>query len=171
MVRPNEEAPKKLPDNYITMEGLHRLQKRRQTLIEERPLVLEQIQTAREMGDLSENAEYHAARERQRNIDKELSFLDSRIAILKIIDPSKLPKDTIRFGAYVKLKETTTPDKEEIFHYHLVGIDEVYDRDDGILQVSFASPLGSAMIGKKVKDIFVVEAPKGQRTFEVLEIK
>ena len=160
-----------MPDNFITKEGMNRLHKRRQTLLEERPLVIEQIQTAREMGDLSENAEYHAARERQRNIDKELGFLESRIAILKVIDPTKLPKDSIRFGAFIRLEEITDTENPEIFQYHLVGIDEVYDRDDGIIQVSFASPLGSAMIGKKVKDKFVVEAPKGKRTFLVLEIK
>lgn len=156
-----------MPD-YITLEGMQRLQQKINVLSQERPKVLEQVQTAREMGDLSENAEYHAARERQRNIDNELSFLTGRMSVLKIIDPTTLPKDAIRFGAYVKLEETTTG---EIFNYHLVGVDEVYDRDDDIIQVSFASPLGKAMIGKKLEEKFVVKAPKGDRFFKVLEIK
>ncbi|MCL1827492.1 MAG: transcription elongation factor GreA [Candidatus Cloacimonetes bacterium] len=162
---------KKQPDNYITIEGMQLLQKKRQTLLEERPQVIEQIQTAREMGDLSENAEYHAARERQRNLDRELGYIDDRIAILKVIDPAKLPKDTIRFGAYVSLKETLDGQKALDMSLHLVGPDEIYDRDDGVLQVSFVSPLGAAMIGKKVKDTFTVDTPKGKRTFLVKEIK
>jgi len=153
--------------NYITLEGMQRLQQKLNALVEERPRVLEQIQAARELGDLSENAEYHAAKEKQRNIDGELTYLNSRMATLKIIDPSTLPKDSIRFGAYVKLEETTTG---EIFKYRLVGVDEVYDRDDGILQVSLASPLGKSMIGKKMNEVFVVKAPIGDRTFKVLEI-
>jgi len=153
--------------NYITLEGMQRLQQKVNSLAEERPKVLEQIQAARELGDLSENAEYHAAREKQRNIDGELTYLNGRMAILKIIDPSTLPKDSIRFGAYVKLEETTTG---ETIRYRLVGVDEVYDRDDGILQVSLASPLGKAMIGKKMNETFIVKAPIGDRSFKVLEI-
>ena len=154
--------------DYITMEGMQRLQKKILALTEERPLVLEQVQTARAMGDLSENAEYHAAKERQRNLDNELSYLNSRIAALKIIDPSTLAKDAIRFGAFIKIKEECDA---KVLNYHLVGPDEVYDRDDGIVQVSIASPLGKAMIGKKVDEVFVVKAPKGEFKYKVLEIK
>jgi len=167
----NKEMTKQSADNYITIEGMQRLQKKRQKLIEERPQVLEQIQTAREMGDLSENAEYHAAKERQRNLDRDLSYLDSRIANLKIIDSTKVPKETIRFGAYVLLLELTENNKPLSKTYHLVGVDEVYDRDDGIIQVSFVSPLGAAMLGKKVSETFVVDVPKGKRKFQVMEIK
>ncbi len=153
---------------YITLEGMQRLQKRINILAEERPLVLEQVQAARELGDISENAEYHAAREKQRSIEREVAYLNSRMANLKIIDPATLPKDAIRFGAYIKILETTS---NEIFNYHLVGVDEIYERDDDIIQVSVASPLGKAMIGKKINDEFVVNAPKGDRYFKVLEIK
>ena len=154
--------------DYITKEGMLRRQKRIQSLQEERPRVLEQIQTARELGDLSENAEYHAAKERQRNIDYELNSLNGKLMVLKVIDPATLPKDSVRFGAYVKLEETTSG---EIFNYRLVGVDEVYDRDDGILQVSIASPLGKAMLGKKCSEEFIVNAPKGDRFFKVLNIE
>ena len=153
---------------YITLEGMQRLQKRINILAEERPLVLEQVQAARELGDISENAEYHAAREKQRSIEREVAYINSRMANLKIIDPATLPKDAIRFGAYIKILETTS---NEIFNYHLVGVDEIYERDDDIIQVSVASPLGKAMIGKKINDEFVVNAPKGDRYFKVLEIK
>ena len=154
--------------DYITMEGMQRLQKKILALTEERPLVLEQVQTARAMGDLSENAEYHAAKERQRNLDNELSNLSARVAVLKIIDPSTLAKDSVRFGAFIQLKDLAT-DKE--LHYHLVGPDEVYDREDDIIQVSFVSPLGKAMVGKKLNEEFVVKAPKGDLKYKVLEIK
>jgi len=154
--------------DYITKEGMLRLQKKVQALQEERPDVLVQIQVARELGDLSENAEYHAARERQRNIDNELNFLNGRLMTLKVIDPETLPKDSVRFGAFVQLQETTSG---ELFTYRLVGIDEVYDRDDGIFQTSIASPLGKAMLGKKCGEEFIVKAPKGDRFLKVLKIE
>jgi len=153
--------------NYITPEGMQRLHKKLLALTEERPKILEQVQTAREMGDLSENAEYHAAKEKQRNIDSDLGNLNQKILSLKVIDPTTLPKDSIRFGAYVKLIESSTGQE---FKYRLVGVDEIYDRDDDIVHVSLASPLGKAMVGKKVNEEFVVKAPKGDRFFKVLEI-
>jgi transcription elongation factor GreA len=154
--------------DYITKEGMIRLQKRVQTLQEERPKILSQIQVARELGDLSENAEYQAARERQRNVDTELNNLNTKITTLKVIDPDTLSKDSVRFGAYVQIEETPS---KEIFTYRLVGVDEVYDRDDGIIQVSTASPLGKAMLGKKCLEEFVVKAPKGDRFFKILRIE
>jgi len=153
--------------NYITPEGMQRLQKKLIALSEERPKILEQVQTAREMGDLSENAEYHAAKEKQRNIDRELSNLNQKIISLKIIDPTTVPKDSIRFGAFVKLEESSS---KQLFNYRLVGVDEVYDRDDDIIHVSIASPLGKAMVGKKANEEFVVKAPIGDRFFKVIEI-
>ncbi|MCK9329495.1 MAG: transcription elongation factor GreA [Candidatus Cloacimonetes bacterium] len=154
--------------DYITLEGMQRLQKKINILAEERPAVIDQVQAARELGDLSENAEYHAAKEKQRSIERELSYLNSRMASLKIIDPSTLPKDAVRFGAYIKIIEVSS---NEIFNYHLVGVDEIYERDDEIIQVSIASPIGKAMIGKKVNEEFIVQAPKGDRFFKILEIK
>ena len=139
---------------YITMEGMQRLQEKIRSLNLERPLVIEQVQTARAMGDLAENAEYHAAKEKQRNIDNELSNLNQRLSILKVLDPTTMAKDSIRFGAYVKISEKGSKKK---LTYHLVGPDEVYDRDDKIIQVSYVSPLGKAMIGKKINEEFQVE--------------
>jgi transcription elongation factor GreA len=139
---------------YITIEGMNKLKEKIAALTKERPLVIEQVQIARAMGDLSENAEYHAAKERQRNIDNELSFLNHRMTILKVINPLEMSKDSVRFGAIVTIKEKKS---KTISIYQLVGPDEVYDRDDGVIAVSYVSPLGKAMVGKKIKEDFCVE--------------
>ena len=153
---------------YITKEGILVLQKRILALQEERPLVLDQMQTAREQGDLKENAEYQASKEKLRNIDNELNNLNNKIPNLKVIDHETLSKDAIRFGAFVLLEETSTGQQ---YRYRLVGVDEIYDRDDGILHASIASPLGKAMLGKKTNEEFVVKAPIGDRFFKVLKIE
>ena len=154
---------------YITREGMERLNKRISFLLEkERPKVVKQVATAREMGDLKENAEYHAARERQRHIDDELTRLKSRAAILKVVDTNTIPKDAIRFGAYVEAEEI---DESKIHHFRLVGVDEVNHVVEGVQLISVASPIGKAMIGKKNGEEFIVKAPIGDRKFKVLNIK
>lgn len=154
--------------NYITKEGFHRLNKKMQKLIKERPEIIRQVQEAREMGDLSENAEYHAARERQKHLENEFNNLKRKIQSLQVLDIDKIAKDAIRFGAFVKVLDI---DKNEEFTYQVVGADETFDYEDGIKRISVDSPLGRAMIGKKVGDDFVVKAPIGDRNFKVLEIK
>ncbi|MCF7794025.1 MAG: transcription elongation factor GreA [Candidatus Cloacimonetes bacterium] len=154
--------------NYITKEGMQRLRKRMNVLIEERPKVIKQVVTAREMGDLSENAEYHAARERQRHLENEYNRIKSRIDKLQVIDISTIPKDAVRFGAKVTIKEISNQKEMKIY---LVGIDEVYETDDEYQRKSVVSPFGKPMIGKKVGDHVVVKAPIGDREFEILEIK
>jgi len=152
---------------YITVEGMQRLQRKIMDLTQERPLVIEQVQIARAMGDLSENAEYHSAKERQNYIEKELAYLNGRVARLQILDPATLSKDSVRFGAYITIEDIG--DKKKL-QYHMVGADEVYDRDDGIIQVSYVSPLGAAMLGKKINEEFIVKAPIGNLTYKILEI-
>lgn len=154
--------------NYITKEGMQRLRIRMNELIKERPSIIKQVVTAREMGDLSENAEYHAARERQRHLENEYNKIKSRIDKLQVIDPANLPKDAVRFGAKVTVKEIST---EEIFKFQLVGIDEIFDTEDEYERKSIASPIGKPMIGKKVGSHFVVQAPIGKREFEIIDIK
>jgi transcription elongation factor GreA len=154
--------------NYITKEGIQRLRKRMNELIAERPTVMKQVVTAREMGDLSENAEYHAARERQRYLENEYNKIKNRIDKLQVIDPDNLPKDAVRFGAKVILKELST---DKIFKFQLVGIDEIFDTEEEYARKSIASPIGKPMIGKKVGDDFVVQAPIGDREFTILDIK
>jgi transcription elongation factor GreA len=154
--------------DYITVEGMQRLETKLVALTKERPIILEQVQTARAMGDLSENAEYHAAKEKQRNLDSELSNLSSRIAVLKVIDPASIPKDSIRFGAIVTIKEIHG---KKTLHYHLVGPDEVYDTDDNLTRVSYVSPLGKAMLGKKRDEEFTVTTPKKNKDATPVELK
>lgn len=154
--------------NYITKEGMQRLHQRMAELVTIRSAVIKQVVVAREMGDLSENAEYHAAREKQRDVENEYNGIKTRIGKLQVIDSEKLPKDAVRFGAYVTIKELSNG---VVRKQRLVGTDEIYPTDDGYERLSFASPIGKQMIGKKVGQHFLVKAPIGDREFEIMEIK
>jgi transcription elongation factor GreA len=153
---------------YITKEGMQRIQKRMQELIKERPAIIKQVVTAREMGDLSENAEYHAARERQRHLENEYNYLKSRVAKLTVIDTDKISKDAVRFGARVTLQDVDT---NVIYKYRFVGVDEVFETDDEFERKSITSPIGKGLLGKKPGEIATVHAPAGIRKFKILEIK
>jgi transcription elongation factor GreA len=153
---------------YVTREGMQLIHKRMAVLHEERPKVVAQVASARELGDLSENAEYHAARERQRQIDHELDHYNRRVALLTVIDPDQIPKDAIRFGALVTVHDEDTGDS---LVYRIVGVDEAnFAHDDGVERLSIASPIGRAMIGRKPGETFTVKVPIGDRTFTVLDI-
>ena len=154
--------------SYITKEGMQRLRKRMQELIIERPKVIKQVVTAREMGDLSENAEYHAARERQRFLENEFNRLKERVEQLQVIDAVDIPKDAVRFGARVLVKELKDNSLRKV---QLVGVDEIFESEDDYERISIMSPVGKPMIGKKVGDQFIVNAPIGKKEFEILEIK
>ncbi len=153
---------------YITREGMQRLQKRMNELIKKRSAIIQQVVTAREMGDLSENAEYQAAREKQRDLENEFNRIKSRIAKLQVIDPAEIPKDAVRFGACVTIKEELNNKNKSI---RLVGIDEVFETTDGYERLSVASPIGKALIGKKTGDIFTVQTPLGERKFKIMQIE
>lgn len=149
----------------ITHKGFDNLEKEIKHLKHiERPKVIDDIATAREFGDLSENAEYHAAREKQSFIEGRILDLEDKMARAEIIDISKLSADNIKFGATVKLLDDET---EEIVIYHIVG---EYEADITKKRVSIASPIAKALIGKIVGDIVEVITPKGQKSYEVLEI-
>lgn len=154
---------------FITKTGMQRLQQRINDLLAERPEVIKAITVAREFGDLSENAEYKAARERQRAIDSEIDFLRRRCACLKVIDTSEFPKDTVRFGSYCIAEDIST---NENTCYHLVGADELnYYSEEGVQEVSVVSPIGRALLSKKVGDVAIVKAPIGERQLKIIEIK
>jgi len=153
---------------YITKEGMKHLRMRLQKLIKERPIVIKQVVTAREMGDLSENAEYHAARERQKFLENEFNRLKERTEHLQVIDTTNIPKDAVRFGARVLVKELKDNSLRKV---QLVGVDEIYESEDEYERISILSPIGKPMIGKKIGDNFTVIAPIGKREFEILEIK
>lgn len=131
---------------------------------ERRPKVIEDIATARDHGDLSENAEYHAAKEEQSFIEGRLQQISDTLARAQIIDPSTLKSNKIVFGATVKLLDGNT---EKEISYQIVGVDEANVEQ---LKISITSPIARALIGKEVDDIAVVHAPGGDREYEIMAI-
>jgi transcription elongation factor GreA len=130
----------------------------------ERPAIIQAIATAREHGDLSENAEYHAARERQSFVEGRVKELENKLARAEVIDPSKLSGDRVAFGATVKLSNVDTG--EEV-SYRILGADES-DLAKG--SIGITSPLARSLIGKRVGDEVKMRMPGGDRTYEVLDI-
>ena len=153
----------KLP---MTAGGLQRLQDELKTLKSvERHAVIKAISEAREHGDLSENAEYHAARERQGFIEGRIKELENKVARAEVIDIKKLSGKVIKFGATVTLSDEETNEKTT---YQIVGIDEA-DVKKGLLSIS--SPLARALIGKTVGDSCDIATPKqGHKFYEVMEV-
>ena len=127
----------------------------------ERPAVIQAISEAREHGDLSENAEYHAAKERQGWIEGRVAELEDKLARAQIIDVSKLDGDTVKFGATV-----TVVDEEAT--YQIVGEDEADVRSG---KISITSPIARSMINKEVGDVIEVNAPGGLKSYEILKVK
>lgn len=136
----------------------------RQLKSEERPAVIRAIAEAREHGDLSENAEYHAARERQSFVEGRIKELESLLGLAEVIDPSKL-SGSIKFGAKIVIVDEDTDDEHR---YQIVGEAEA-DLERGLLNIK--SPLARALIGKDEGDSVEVRTPGGQRNYEVLSIK
>ncbi|GJL97887.1 MAG: transcription elongation factor GreA [Hyphobacterium sp.] len=130
----------------------------------ERPAVIQAIAEAREHGDLSENAEYHAAKDRQGWIEGRLAEIEDKLARSQVIDVAKLDGDTVKFGATVTVVDEDT-DAEAA--YQLVGEDEA-DVKSG--KISITSPIARAMINKEVGDVIEVNAPGGLKSYEILKI-
>lgn len=151
--------------NPITPEGYAKLREELHHLrTVERPNVIQAIATAREHGDLKENAEYHAARDKQSFIEGRIKELEQKIALAEVIDPSKLSGSRIAFGATVKLSNTET---EEEVVYRILGADEA-KLDEG--SISVTSPLARSLLGKEVGDEVKMRMPGGERVYEVLDI-
>lgn len=149
----------------MTREGYERLKAEVQRLeSEEMPLITQRLADARAEGDLKENAEYHAQRENQGMLMAKINELRSKLASAEIVDTSSLPKDTVAFGAAVKVKDLEFGDEDT---YTLVGAgDEDYETG----KILVTSPIGQALLGKKVGEVADVHAPAGLLKFEVLEI-
>jgi transcription elongation factor GreA len=130
----------------------------------ERPAIIQAIAEAREHGDLSENAEYHAARERQSFIEGRVAELEDKISRAEVIDASKLSGKTIRFGATVTLADEDTDEEST---YTIVGTDES-DIGGGLLSIT--SPLARALIGKEPGESVEVTTPGGQKSYEVMKV-
>ncbi len=150
----------------MTAPGLVRLEDELRTLRSvERPAVIRAIAEARTHGDLSENAEYHAARERQSFIEGRIAELEEIVSSAEVIDPASLSGDNVKFGAHVRLVEEET---EKEIAYQLVGMHEA---DVKNARLSISSPLAKALIGKKTGDSVSVPAPGGDRTYEILDVR
>jgi transcription elongation factor GreA len=131
----------------------------------ERPAVIRAIAEAREHGDLSENAEYHAARDKQSFIEGRVIELEDQIARAEVIDVSKLTGDTVKFGATVKVADEESGEETA---YQIVGVVEA-DINTG--RLSITAPLARALIGKRVGDSVEVTTPRGSRGYEVVEVR
>jgi transcription elongation factor GreA len=149
----------------MTLEGLKSLEEELQRLkAVERPRIIAAISEARAHGDLSENAEYHAAKEQQGLNEARVAEVEDKINRAEVIDTSKLSGDTIKFGATVTLADEDSGDKVT---YTIVGDTEANLRDR---KISISSPIGRALIGKSKGESVDVTTPKGTRTFEVLKV-
>lgn len=136
----------------------------KQLMTVERPSVIKAIEHARSNGDLSENADYSAAKERQGFIEGRIQEINGKMALAQVIDPSTIKSDKIVFGATVKLLDL---ENDETITYQIVGVDEA-DVKNG--KIGVTSPIARAMIGKSEGDEVVVVAPKGKISYEVVEI-
>jgi transcription elongation factor GreA len=132
---------------------------------EERPRIVREIETARAHGDISENAEYHAAKERQGQIEARLRQLEDRLARAQVIDPAEQSGDRVVFGATVMLSDV---ESEERITYTIVGEDEA-DVNQGMISVT--SPVARAIMGREQGSSVQVRVPKGTRELEILEIR
>ncbi|HQT64440.1 MAG: transcription elongation factor GreA [Acidocella sp. 20-57-95] len=149
----------------MTAAGLQALEDELRMLkAQERPAIIRAIAEARAHGDLSENAEYHAARERQSFVEGRIAELEEITSAAEVIDPASLSGDTVKFGASILLLDEDT---EKEVTYQIVGMHEA---DIKQARLSITSPLAKALIAKRVGDSVSVPAPGGDRTYEILKI-
>ncbi|PKB25252.1 GreA/GreB family elongation factor [Novosphingobium kunmingense] len=151
----------KLP---MLAEGYERLIAELKALREERPKIVDAIEEARAHGDLSENAEYHAAKERQGQVEMSIADLEDKVSRAQIVDPRALSGDKIIFGATVTLLD----DDDKPVRYQIVG---PYEADAKVGRISYNSPLGKALIGRRVEDEIEVSVPAGDRFYVVDKIE
>ena len=150
---------------YLTQEGYNEKEKRLEYLkSEKRQEVIEKLKTAREFGDLSENAEYDAARDEQGKLEAEIEMLEETLKVAKIVDLGAVKKDSVAVGCKVKLLDVEFDEEVE---YSIVGSLES-NPNAGL--ISNESPIGKAIMGKKVGDKVMVETPAGKIEMKVLEI-
>lgn len=149
----------------LTPQGYEKLKEELERLLKvERPRNIQAIAEARAHGDLSENAEYHAAKERQSFLEGRIQELKSKLALADVIDPSKIRQTKIAFGATVKVLDV---EADEEYVFNLVGPEEA-DVKNG--RISISSPVGRALLGKEVGDEAVIKAPARTIEYEILEI-
>jgi transcription elongation factor GreA len=149
----------------MTLQGKERLEAELRNLKSvERPAVIQAIAEAREHGDLSENAEYHAAKEKQGFIENRITELEGAISRSEVFDPASMSGETIRFGATVVMADVDTDEEST---YQIVGAEEA-DIDQG--RISNTSPIARAMMGKSEGDVVDVITPRGGKSYEVVKV-
>ncbi len=150
----------------MTVHGKALLESELKRLIhEERPAVIRAIEEARAQGDISENAEYDAAKERQAMIEGRIAELQAKIASAEVFEPSEIRSDRIVFGATVTMQDLEDDSKVT---YMIVGVDEA---DVKAGKISIMSPIARAMIGKKVGEVVTVHSPKGDKEYEIIQFQ
>ena len=151
---------------FITQDEKARLQEKLEELKAQRPAISRRIAEARAMGDLKENAEYHAAREEQGLMEAEIRRLEARLKSAKVADDLDVPEDMVFLGATVRLRDLDD-DSEDL--YKLVGeASGRFDADE--IEVTTASPMGEALLKARVGEVVKVNLPRGEKRFEIVEI-
>ena len=156
-----------MSDEPMTRRGYAKLQEELKTLtVTERPAVIKAIEEARAHGDLSENAEYSAAREKQGFIEGRIRVLQNALARARVIDPSSLSGSKVTFGATVVVEDQESGEEQS---FTLVGEHEAEGGESGLISVK--APLARALIGREEGDVVLARAPGGERHYEIIEIK
>ena len=151
---------------FVTKAEFETIEKKLQELKEKRPVITKRIAEARALGDLKENADYHAAREDQGLNEAEIRRLEERVATAQIADGSEVPDDIVFIGAIVKLRDATNGSEDL---YKLVGeASGRFDSDE--IEVTVSSPMGEALLKCRVGDVIKVDLPRGTKRFELVAI-
>ncbi len=153
--------------DVITADEKEKIKAKLDALIANRPVITDRIAEARALGDLKENAEYHAAREQQGMEEAEIRRLEERLAKAQVVDSSKTAEGVVFIGSTVKLREEGD---DEIETYRLVGESSDGADDEDIIEVTATSPMGEALMKARVGETIRVNAPRGVKRFEILEI-
>ena len=151
-------------DTYLTKNGLAKLQAEHKALLQQKHELTEEVSKAAAMGDLRENAEYHAARERLQHVAKRLGELDAKLGHVQIVDDLAIKDGEARVGTQVTLEDEQT---KEQFAYLLVGPDESEPQHG---KLSIASPLGKSMLGKKQGERFVLTLPRTSAAYRIISV-
>ena len=154
-----------MSETYLTKEGLAKLQAEHKALLQQKRELTEEVSKAAAMGDLRENAEYHAARERLQHVAKRLAELDTKLMSVRLVDELEIKGGEARVGTQVTLEDEQT---KEHFRYVLVGPDEA-DPQNG--KLSIASPLGKSLLGKKKGERFTLTLPKASVPYRVMSVE
>jgi transcription elongation factor GreA len=152
--------------NYMTAEDKTRLEEQLRELKGKRKALSERIGRARELGDLSENAEYHSAKEDQGHNERKIRDLEEKLASAVVVDDQNMPDDMVFIGATVRLRDVSSGDEDL---YRLVG-DSTGGLDADFIEVTPSSPMGQSLLKARVGETIRVDLPRGERRFEIVEI-